>query len=172
MLPSNPPVVKGYFAIGRNVFVRWRDGDCGGSRPSLRQGAQVPHGLYLRDDGGHPADVFSTPGEMGGNPYLFPDEYGTGALEYSSFQHAMYRANQKAKVDGVRVSPHTLRHSFAREWTLAGGDIASLSAQLGHSDLQVTSRYVHILGSDRAEVQQRVSPLERLGVATQKKKRL
>jgi integrase/recombinase XerD len=111
-------------------------------------------------------------GEIDGNPYLFPDEYGTGSLEYSSFQHAMYRANQKAKVDGVRVSPHTLRHSFAREWTLAGGDIASLSAQLGHSDLQVTSRYVHMLGSDRAEIQQRVSPLERLGVATQKRKRL
>ena len=111
-------------------------------------------------------------GNIEGNVYLFPDEYGNGPLEYSSFQHAMYRANVKAKVEGVRVSPHTLRHSFAREWTLAGGDIASLSAQLGHSDLQVTSRYVQILGSDRADIQQRVSPLERLGINNQQKKRL
>jgi integrase/recombinase XerD len=111
-------------------------------------------------------------GVIDGNPYLFPDEYGTGALEYSSFYHAMLRASKKTTVQGIRMSPHTLRHSFAREWTLAGGDVASLSAQLGHSDLQVTSRYVHLLGDDRAAVQQRVSPLERLGGATAKKKRL
>jgi integrase/recombinase XerD len=111
-------------------------------------------------------------GDILGNPYVFPDEYGQGALEYSSFLHALYRANKIAKVEGTRVSPHTLRHSFAREWLIAGGDLASLSAQLGHSDLQVTSRYVHLLTDDRALVQQRVSPLERLRVSHTKKKRI
>ena len=111
-------------------------------------------------------------GNLEGNPWLFADEYGQGELEYSSYQHALYRANKVAKIEGVRVSAHSLRHSFAREWTVAGGDVASLSAQLGHSTLEMTTRYVHLLGDDRAAIQQRVSPLERLGGATTKKKRL
>ncbi len=51
-------------------------------------------------------------------------------------------------------------------------DLASLSAQLGHSTLEMTSNYVHLLSQDVARVQERVSPLEKLGQTTAKKKRL
>ncbi|WP_391574791.1 tyrosine-type recombinase/integrase [Cohnella sp.] len=42
----------------------------------------------------------------------------------------------------VRLSPHTLRHTFARHWLLKGGDIYSLMRILGHSNIQMTARYL------------------------------
>jgi integrase/recombinase XerD len=111
-------------------------------------------------------------GNSEGNPWLFCDEYAAGALDYVSFRHSLERARNKAAIEGVRVSAHTLRHSFAAEWVKAGGDPASLSAQLGHSSLEMTSNYVHLLSQDVARIQERVSPLERMGQAPARKKRL
>lgn len=44
---------------------------------------------------------------------------------------------------GKRVSPHCLRHTFASELAREGVSLPLIMALLGHSDLRVTSRYIH-----------------------------
>ena len=105
-------------------------------------------------------------------PWLFCDEWGTSRLSYNAINHIMQRLAKQAKIEGVRVSCHTLRHSFAREWVLAGGDVASLSSQLGHTSLEMTSRYVSVLIDDVSKVHERVSPADRLATQNAKRKRV
>ncbi len=46
-----------------------------------------------------------------------------------------------AKRAGVeeRVNPHAFRHGFAREYLKNGGDLASVSNLLGHSQITLTA---------------------------------
>lgn len=49
----------------------------------------------------------------------------------------------------IRVSPHTFRHTFARNWIMAGGDMFTLKELLGHSSLEMVLKYVKLWSKDR-----------------------
>jgi len=72
------------------------------------------------------------------------------------------RHGEKANIIGVRVSPHTFRHTMAVTFLRNGGDVFSLQRILGHSQLEVLRGYLNLAQSDISRVHQRNSPADNL----------
>ena len=67
--------------------------------------------------------------------------------------------------DTVKVTPHVLRHTFARTWLERGGDVYSLSRLMGHSSVKITEIYLEDFKSRQArERHTQFSPLSKLRV--------
>jgi len=72
------------------------------------------------------------------------------------------RLMTRAGIQGKKISPHSLRHTFAVKFLQAGGDVVTLQGHMGHSQLQTTQRYVKHLQS---EAQALAMPSVRKGAA-------
>lgn len=75
------------------------------------------------------------------DPHLFINSLGAPLTR--NFAWAMIK-RLAAVAQLARVSPHTLRHSFATHLIQHGADSRSVQALLGHSDISTTQIYTHI----------------------------
>lgn len=83
-----------------------------------------------------------------------------------SMQDNIAKIGLASGITGVRVSPHTFRHTFAKMYVMNGGDMASLQRILGHATLDMVRTYVNLFSTDVSRQHAKYSPLERLHVET------
>lgn len=72
-------------------------------------------------------------------------------MNVNSLNQMIRRLARRAKITGVRCSPHTFRHTFAINYLKQGGDVYVLSRLMGHESVQITTGvYLQALKSDQA----------------------
>ena len=89
------------------------------------------------------------------NIYIFSEKK---PMSKRNIQSILERAARKAGLT-KKVSPHTLRHSFATHLLESGANLLVIQQLLGHESLETTKIYTHISKSQLREVK---NPLDRL----------
>lgn len=80
------------------------------------------------------------------NPYVFQKQDGT---EITDNTIKCFFQDLKRDSQIKRLYPHLLRHTFATNYILSGGDTEELRILLGHSSITTTQIYVHLAAQQK-----------------------
>jgi integrase/recombinase XerD len=92
--------------------------------------------------------------------WLFPGQNPVNPMTARQLDRAVHAAARDAGI-AKRVTPHTLRHSFATHLLEQNVDIRVIQVLLGHAKLETTALYTRVAVNTIRDV---TSPLERLGL--------
>lgn len=98
--------------------------------------------------------------------YLFPTRTLARRFDQPISDKTVWIAcSEAARQAGIkkRVTPHTLRHSWATHLLEAGTDLRTIQVLLGHGDLETTAQYLHL---SQRHLQAVVNPLDGLALAS------
>ena len=91
---------------------------------------------------------------------LFPTNEGR-QWQLCSFQQEIAKYNHARGVN--KTSIHLFRHTFAKNFLLAGGTIGQLQRLLGHSTPQMSLHYAQIYGVEELAINyDKTNPLARI----------
>jgi site-specific recombinase XerD len=86
--------------------------------------------------------------KTGKTEFLLPTSKGT-QVATSHLRRSVKRYARKVGIEEVdRVSPHTLRHTFATRLYRETSNIRMVQKALGHSDLSTTMIYTHVVDEE------------------------
>jgi len=111
----------------------------------------VPFGTYSRD-----AIKLYLETEQPKGPYLFPNKRN-GALTRQAIWKIIQKYSARMERKG-RVSPHTIRHTFATHLLQGGADLRSVQILLGHEDISTTQIYTHVDSKRLKEIHKKYHP--------------
>ena len=80
----------------------------------------------------------------------------------NALQKLVGKYGKQAGIKGVRCSPHTLRHTFAKLSVMNGAGVFELQKILGHSTMEMVKTYVNLYSSEVNERHKEFSPLRDL----------
>jgi integrase/recombinase XerD len=97
--------------------------------------------------------------------WLFPGRNPIEPLSARQLNRAVHAAAEAAGIK-KRVSPHTLRHSFATHLLEQDTDIRVIQVLLGHAKLDTTALYTRVANTTIRNI---TSPLDRLAALTEER---
>ncbi len=98
--------------------------------------------------------------------YMFPTRTRGRTLDQPISDKTVWIAcSEAARQAGIkkRITPHTLRHSWATHLLEEGTDLRTIQVLLGHEDLETTAQYLHL---SQRHLQTVVNPLDGLSLTS------
>ena len=106
-----------------------------------------------------PADRLPTPLNLW---LVFANKAGGRFLE---IRGAFKNACERAGISDLHF--HDLRHTFASQWMMAGGDLYVLKSILGHKSIVMTQRYAHLSPEFKRAAVDRMDNIWKVGAKPQ-----
>ena len=100
-----------------------------------------------------------------GSPWLWLGEEGH-RLTARAIQSMFKRLKDRAGLRDTGGLVHKMRHTMAMSFLEGDGDVRSLQVLLGHSDIEMTMRYLQAVGAKQALAKHaKASPVETMGLS-------
>ena len=94
---------------------------------------------------------------------MFPNSTN-GHVSRQLIHKDLFQLSKSLNLNGINVSPHKIRHSFATHLLNRGADLRSLQKLLGHADISTTEIYTKVQSKRLAGLLNDIHPLNKINL--------